>query len=146
MDRRYEQMRFYGGRRASTKQKEGRERLLSAYMSNIKKGMRDAANYGGSTGGRKSLDGRSAGKKIIDQRQAKQAEKKKIFDQEGSGRFGARVEAWIGKQFDPAVKQAKIDKQFGRTEEDEGTKVSVDSTGLQSPGLSGLGSGSFTAY
>lgn len=146
MDRRYEQMRFYGGRRVSTKQKEGRERLLSAYMSNIKKGMRDAANYGGSTGGRKSLEGRSSGKRVIDQRQAKQAESRKIFDQEGTGRFGARVESWIGKQFDPAVKQAKIDKQFSKGNEDEDTSVSVDSTGLQSPGLSGLSGGSFTAY
>ncbi len=144
MDRRYEQMRFYGGRRASTTQKDNRERLLSAYMSNIKKGMRDAANYGGSTGGRKSLDGRSAGKKIIDQRQARQADRRKIFDQEGTGRFGARVESWIGKQFDPEVKQAKIDKQFGRGDEEEGTKV--DSTGLDSTGLSGLGSGNFSAY
>ena len=146
MDRRYEQMRFYGGGKASTKQKDSRERLLSAYMSNIKKGMRDAANYGGSTGGRKSLDGRSAGKKVIDQRQAKQAESRKIFDQEGTGRFGARVESWIGKQFDPAVKQAKIDKQFGRGDADEDTSVSVDSTGLEAPGFSGLSSGSFTAY
>jgi len=144
MDRRYEQMRFYGGAKASTKQKDSRERLLSSYMSNIKKGMRDAVNYGGSTGGRKSLDGRSAGKKIIDQRQAKQAEKRKIFNEEGAGRFGARIESWIGKQFDPEVKQAKIDKQFGRGEEEKGT--SVDSTGLDSTGLSGLGSGSFTAY
>lgn len=146
MDRRYTQMRFYGGGRASTKQKKSRERLLSAYMSNIKKGMRDAANYGGSEGGRKSLDGRSAGKKIIDQRQARQADNRKIFNQEGTGRFGARIESWIGKQFDPEVKQAKIDKQFGRGNEDEDTSVSVDSTGLQSPGLSGLGSGSFSAY
>jgi hypothetical protein len=137
MDRRYTQMRFYGGGKASTKQKNSRERLLSAYMSNIKRGMRDAANYGGSEGGRKSLDGRSAGKKIIDQRQARQADNRKIFDQEGTGRFGARIEE---------VRQAKIDKQFGRGDEDEDTSVSVDSTGLQSPGLSGLSGGSFTAY
>ncbi len=146
MDRRYEQMRFYGGARASTKQKEGRERLLSAYMSNIKKGMRDAANYGGSTGGTKSTDGRAAGKRVIDQRQAKQADRRKIFDKEGSGRFGGRLESWIAKQYDPAVKQAMIDKQFSKNEEDESTKVKVDSTGLQSPGLSGLSGGSFTAY
>jgi len=146
MDRRYTQMRFYGGGKASTKQENSRERLLSAYMSNIKKGMRDAANYGGSEGGRKSLDGRSAGKKIIDQRQARQADNRKIFDKEGSGRFGGRLESWIAKQYDPAVKQAMIDKQFNKNEEDESTKVKVDSTGLQSPGLSGLSGGSFTAY
>lgn len=139
-------MRFYNGVKASNKSVNQREALLSSYMSNIKASARQAENYGGSTGGTKSLEGRRTGTRIIQQRQARQADNRKIFDQQGTGRFGARKESWIGKQFDPEQRQAMIDKQFSKEQDDPSDEPKVDSTGLDSTGLSGLSGGSYTAY
>ena len=139
-------MRFYNGVKASNKSVDQREALLSRYMSNIKAAARKGENYGGSTGGTKSLEGRKTGTRIIQERQARQADNRKIFDQQGTGRFGARKESWIGKQFDPEQRQKMIDKQFSKEEDDPSDEPKVDSTGLDSTGLSGLSGGTFTAY
>ena len=91
--------------------------------------------------------GRRVGRQAQDrQRQARQADSRKIFDQQGTGRFGARKESWIGKQFDPEQRQAMIDKQFSKEQDDPSDEPKVDSTGLDSTGLSGLSGGSYTAY
>lgn len=146
MDRRYSGMRFYNGVKASNKTVDQREALLGRYMSNIKATARKAENYGGSTGGRKSLEGRRTGTRVIQQRQAKQADNRKIFDQQGTGRFGARKESWIGKQFDPEQRKAMIDRQFSKDRDDFDDEPKADSTGLDSTGLSGLSGGTYSAY
>ena len=99
MDRRYSGMRFYDGTRASDNASKKADDLVRRYMSNINRARRASENYGGSTGGRKSLD-RNTGLKVIQQRQDAQRDARDIFEKEGIGRFGARKEAYIAKQFD----------------------------------------------
>ena len=117
MDRRYSGMRFYNGVRASNRGEQAAEKLLDSYMSNARSVSRKAQNYGGSTGGNKSLSG-NRGLEVIKQRNSKIGDLRKIFEQEGTGRFGARKEAWIAKQYDPDVRQQMQDRQRGVEEED----------------------------
>ena len=58
----------------------------------------------------------------------------------------ARQAENYGKQFDPEQRQAMIDKQFSKEQDDPSDEPKVDSTGLDSTGLSGLSGGSYTAY
>lgn len=111
MDRRYSGMRFYDGTRASTTQSDKADRLVRSYMTQINKSRRAAENYGGSTGGIKSLDGGS-GLKQIRARQTRQKDLRNIFKEEGTGRYGARREAFIGRM-DPGSDEykAEISKQ-----------------------------------
>jgi len=110
MDRRYSGMRFYDGTRASDNASKKADDLVRRYMSNINRARRSAENYGGSTGGRKSLDG-NTGLKVIQQRQDAQRDAREIFEKEGIGRFGARKEAYIAKQFDDELHDEMLKRQ-----------------------------------
>ena len=104
-------MRFYDGTRASTAQSDKADRLVRSYMTQINKSRRAAENYGGSTGGIKSLSGGS-GLKQIQARQTRQKDLKNIFKEYGSGRFGARREAFIGRMDEGSDEyKAEIKKQ-----------------------------------
>tara|TARA_Y100000589_G_scaffold119364_1_gene113645 strand:- start:3528 stop:3854 length:327 start_codon:yes stop_codon:yes gene_type:complete len=108
-------MRFYNGVRASTRGRDKADALVKSYLSNVRKANREGQDYGGSTGGRQSLDS-NQGLTTIRQRNKSIGELRQIFEQEGSGRFGARKESWIAKQYDPAVASSMRDRQFGRGE------------------------------
>ena len=106
-------MRFYDGAKASTRGADAADRLVSNYMSNINKARRQAESYGGSTGGTKSIDGGS-GLKQIQARQERQKDVRRIFKDEGSGRFGARKESFIGRMDAGSDEQvAALAKQKG---------------------------------
>ena len=115
-------MRFYNGSRASNSRSEAADRLVRTYISNINKTRRASADYGGSTGGMKSIDG-GAGLKQIQSRQARQSDLRQIFKEEGSGRYGARKESFIGRMTDPGSEEREvaIRKQKGMSDDDEFT-------------------------
>lgn len=110
-------MRFYNGTPVTRKNEREADALLSRYMANARAINRRNADYGGSTGGTKSIDGGS-GLSVIKDRQARMGDLRKIFDQEGSGRFGARKEQWIAKQYDPEKRKQMRDRQSGLESED----------------------------
>ena len=117
MDKRYSGMRFYNGVKASTNGKEKAERLLRSYMANVRKVNRQNEDYGGSTGGIKSAQS-NQGLQVLKQRSARQADLRRIFQEEGTGRFGGRKEAWIAKQLDPDKRELMEDAQAGKTPSD----------------------------
>ena len=124
MDRRYSGMRFYDGTPASNSRSKAADRLVRSYISNINRVRRRGENYGGSTGGVKSIDG-GTGLKQIQARQARQRDLREIFKEEGSGRFGARKESFIGRMTDPGSKEREvaIRKQKGMSDDDEFTST-----------------------
>ena len=89
-------MRFYDGTPVSTRGKERADKLLRRYMANINKVRRKAEDYGGGTGGRKRIDNyrAQAGLNTIRQRQSRQRDLRRIFKDEGIGRYGARRESF----------------------------------------------------
>lgn len=97
MDRRYKNLRSWGGVRASDKSSKAADRLVSQYLARARRENRFAADYGGSTGGLKNASGQ-AGLQVMRERTARQAELRKIFDTEGRGQFGARAAAWDAKK------------------------------------------------
>ena len=99
-------MRFYDGTRANTSRSEAADRLVRSYMSNINRARRASENYGGSTGGMKSIDGGS-GLKQIKARQARQGDLRQIFKEEGAGRYGGRKESFIYRMTDPGSDEQK---------------------------------------
>ena len=99
-------MRFYDGTRASNNRSKAADRLVRSYMSNINRARRASENYGGSTGGLKIIDGGS-GLKQIQTRQARQADLRQIFQRDGTGRYGARKESFIGRMTDPDSDERK---------------------------------------
>ena len=113
-------MRFYDGAKASNRGAKAADRLVRDYISNINRARRQSEDYGGSTGGTKSLDGGS-GLRQIQTRQTRQKDLRSIFKKEGSGRFGARKESFIGRMTDPGSKEREvaIKKQKGMTDDDE---------------------------
>lgn len=117
-------MRFYDGTPASNNRSKAADRLVRSYMSNINRARRASENYGGSTGGVKSLDGGS-GLKQIQARQSRQADLRQIFKEEGSGRYGARKESFIGRMTDPGSEEREvaIRKQKGMSDDDEFTST-----------------------
>ena len=110
-------MRFYNGVPVTRKRERQANNLVSRYMANARAATRRNADYGGSTGGIKSIDG-GRGLSVIKDRQARMGDLRKIFDQEGSGRFGARKEQWIAKQYDPEKKKQMQDRQSGLEPDD----------------------------
>ena len=114
-------MRFYDGTRASNKGSKAADRLVRSYMSNINKARKASENYGGSTGGIQSIDGKAGGLKQIQARQTRQADLRDIFKEEGSGRYGARKESFIGRMTDPGSEEREvaIRKQKGMSDDDE---------------------------
>jgi len=96
MDRRYKESRFYNNVKVSNKGAEGAERLLGQYKRRVNAENRKAQDYGGSTGGTKSTDP-AFGRKVLGKRAAEQKAKRKIFDIEGRGEYGARKT--IGREY-----------------------------------------------
>lgn len=135
MDKRYSGMRFYDGTRASDKRAKTADRILKSYMSNIKSQRRKDEDYGGSTGGYKSIDSArglqapgygaatSSGLRQIKQRQTRQSDLREVFKTQGSGRYGARFESFIGRMTDPGSEEREvaIRKQKGMSDDDEFT-------------------------
>tara|TARA_B100001758_G_scaffold32781_1_gene23987 strand:+ start:981 stop:1343 length:363 start_codon:yes stop_codon:yes gene_type:complete len=119
-------MRFYDGAKVSTKRKDQADRLVRSYITNINRARRASENYGGSTGGKQNTDQfrYSAGLGVLKQRQSKLKEVGSVFKQEGIGRFGARKESFIAKQFDPEARDKLIARQKG-IEQDETTQEST---------------------
>jgi len=132
MDRRYKESRFYNNVPVSNDGQEKAERLLQNYRSRFNAERKKAENYGGSTGGQKSLDPRF-GRKVIGDRSSKMAEEKKVFDIEGRGEYGARK--ITGKDF---TESRNYDWRPGDEDKEpwvrqgSSASVSVDSTGLGS--------------
>ncbi len=118
-------MRFYNGVAVSNRSSDAAERLVNKYLSNVRKARRKSEDYGGSTGGRKTID-RNPGLAVIRQRSSNIGDLRKVFNQEGTGRFGARKEAWIAKQYDPDVRKAMEDRQSGKDKEEGSPGVAVD--------------------
>lgn len=118
-------MRFYDGTRASTKGSDKADRLVRSYITNINRARRASENYGGSTGGMKSIDGKAGGLKQIQARQQRQGDVRRIFKEEGSGRYGARKESFIGRMTDPGSKEREvaIRKQKGMSDDEEFTST-----------------------
>lgn len=120
-------MRFYDGTRASTSGKDKADKLVRSYISNINKFRRMSEDYGGSTGGQQSIDGSrtAAGLKTIQQRQTRQKDLRRVFNEEGIGRFGARKESFIGRMTDPGSEEREvaIRKQKGMSDDDEFTST-----------------------
>ena len=110
-------MRFYNGTPVTRKSEREADELVSRYLRNARAANRRNLDYGGSTGGVKSIDG-GRGLSVIKDRQARMGDLRKIFDQEGSGRFGARKEQWIAKQYDPEKHKQMRDRQSGLESED----------------------------
>ena len=69
---------------------------MRRHLAKARKSHSDAQNYGGSTGGRKSLTG-STGINVMNQRASEQGAKRQIFDQEVKP-FSAGREIWEGKK------------------------------------------------
>ena len=110
----------YDGAKVSTSRKDQADRLVRRYITNINKVRRKSENYGGSTGGKQSTDQSrtAAGLSVLKQRQSRLKEVGSVFQQEGIGRFGARKESFIARQFDPEVRDKLIAKQKGIEEEE----------------------------
>ena len=126
MDRRYKEMRFYNGTPVSKKSGDAAEKLLRGYKSNINR-VRRKSNYGSATGGTSSISG-SSGLQVIKDRQKRIGDLRKVFNEQGSGRFGARKEQWIAKQYDPEERQKLLDRQSGLESEDPLDPSSSSST------------------
>ena len=90
MDRRYSQSRFYSGVPASNRSEARAHALVRHHMARARKAAAAAKNYGGSTGGTKSIDS-NRGLNVLKQRGAEMAERNKIFEEEGTGVYGARA-------------------------------------------------------
>ena len=73
-----------------------KNRLVRKYLEKARRANHSAQNYGGSTGGRKSIDGGS-GIQVLNRRAAEQAEESKIF-RDSLDEYGARREAWEAKR------------------------------------------------
>jgi hypothetical protein len=97
MDRRYKNLRSWGGVRASDKGQRKADALVNAYLAKARRENRFANDYGGSTGGLKNASAGS-GLQSLQNRSARQAELRKIFDEEGRGQFGARAASWEAKK------------------------------------------------
>jgi hypothetical protein len=95
MDRRYKNLRTWGGVRASNKGQRQADALVGQYLAKARRENRFANDYGGSTGGLKNA---GSGLQALQNRSARQAELRKIFDEEGRGQFGARAASWEAKK------------------------------------------------
>ncbi len=79
--------------------KSSAEPLVRQYLARARKQAHDDRSYGGSTGGRSSLDAQGSGLNVLMQRAAEAKDKRKVFDEGGGGTFGARAEAWRARQY-----------------------------------------------
>jgi|TARA_R100000988_G_scaffold95613_1_gene61984 hypothetical protein len=72
--------------------------LVRKYLAQTRKLAKDAQSYGGSTGGRKSLDSQGRGMVTLSARSAEAAERGKVFAESGRGALGARQSVWEVKK------------------------------------------------
>ena len=87
MDRRYKQARFYNGTPATDRSVNKSDSLVRSYLARARKQNATDQSYGGSTGGRSSI---SSAQSIAQQRGAETPDRNKVFNEEGSGVYGAR--------------------------------------------------------
>lgn len=103
MDKRYSQSRFYNGIKGSNDRSKQADKLVERYKSRFYEQARNAQDYGGSTGGRKSLASyqtglppskqtSNTGLNVLRERAKAIREKNRFFKEEGSGVFGGRAE------------------------------------------------------
>lgn len=90
MDRRYSANRFYNGSRANTDARNQSEALVRSHLARAKQQAGFAQSYGGSTGGRSSMDG-SPGLNTLLTRNEILKNERETFRQAGSGALGARA-------------------------------------------------------
>lgn len=97
MDRRYTQARFYNGTPATRRSANRSDSLVRSYLSRARKENSARQSYGGSTGGRSSIDV-NRGLDILRERASEQSERNKVFKEEGSGIYGARRAKYESRQ------------------------------------------------
>lgn len=71
--------------------------LVRKYLAEARLANANAQSYGGSTGGRKSID-MGTGLNILNRRSAEAADKKKVFEKLGSGEYGGRAASWEARR------------------------------------------------
>ena len=97
MDRRYTQARFYNGTPATARGVNKSDSLVRSYLARARKENSTGQSYGGSTGGRSSIDA-NRGLEILRERSSEQSERNKVFKEEGSGIYGARRAKYESRQ------------------------------------------------
>lgn len=73
-----------------------KDRLVRQYLAKARRANHAAQSYGGSTGGRKSIDDGS-GINVLNRRSAEQAEQSQIF-RDSLDEYGAKREAWEARR------------------------------------------------
>ena len=97
MDRRYNQARFYNGTPATRRSTNRSDSLVRNYLARARKENSVAQSYGGSTGGRSSIDV-NRGLDILRERASEQSERNKVFKEEGTGVYVARRVKYESRQ------------------------------------------------
>ena len=97
MDRRYKQARFYNGTPATDRRVNRSDSLVRSYLARARKQNATGQSYGGSTGGRSSIDS-NRGLEILRERATQQSERNEVFKEEGSGIYGARRAKYESRQ------------------------------------------------
>ena len=110
-------MRFYNGVKASNRGLTLPISLSPVICLRPEVCLAKTPTTAGSTGGIKSIDKQATGLRVRQDAASRQADARKVFDQEGIGRFGANKEAWIARQYEDDKRKAMEDKQFGREED-----------------------------
>ena len=98
MDRRYKQARFYNGTPATDRSVNKSDSLVRSYLAKARKQNATDQSYGGSTGGRSSIDDRYTSGRVSAYRAAETPDRNKVFSEEGSGVYGARRAKYESRQ------------------------------------------------
>ena len=98
MDRRYSQARFYNGTPATARSTNRSDSLVRNYLARARKENSVAQSYGGSTGGRSSIDSQYESGRISKYRAEDQPDRNKVFKEEGTGVYGARRVKYESRQ------------------------------------------------
>lgn len=98
MDRRYNQARFYNGTPATSRGSNRSESLVRDYLARARKQNSIDQSYGGSTGGRSSIDNQYESGRVSKYRSDDQPDRNKVFKEEGTGVYGARRVKYESRQ------------------------------------------------
>jgi hypothetical protein len=90
MDRRYNQSRFYNGTPATDRSINKSDSLVRSYLARARKQNASNQSYGGSVGGRSSIDNQYTSGRVSEYRAAETPDRNKVFKEEGIGVYGAR--------------------------------------------------------
>lgn len=101
MDRRYAQTRFYNGAPARESPGARREALVRRYLGEARQQAHRSQSYGGSTGGAASAGGAAAAGEVQRSRGDLVKDARKVFQEQGSGRLGARTNLEVVRGFRP---------------------------------------------